>query len=114
MLHELNLNDEISYFTSLDIKKGKYETDYDGLDNRNAQDLPNEPKTFENSYFNITTETNFIGDDIHITEKSFKPFFYYQFPLILGSYHHIKYFRNAYPGVDFFDDILESSYCLLC
>ena len=106
----LNLNDEIAYFTSLEIKKGNYEIEYTGLDNRNAQDLPNEPKTFENSYFNITTETNFIGDDIHITEKSFKPFFYYQFPLILASYHHIKYFRNAYPGLDFFDDILDHSY----
>ena len=52
----LNLNDEISYFTSLDIKKGKYEIDYSGLDNRNAQDLPNEPKTFENSYFKKITD----------------------------------------------------------
>ena len=106
----LNLNDEISYFTSLDIKKGKYEIEYSGLDNRNAQDLPNEPKTFENSYFNITTETNFTGEDIHITEKSFKPFFYYQYPLILASHNHIKYFRSAYPGLDFFDDILDHSY----
>ena len=106
----LNLTDEIAYFTSLEIKKGKYEIEYSGLDNRNAQDLPNEPKTFENSYFNITTETNFSGEDIHITEKSFKPFFYYQFPLILGSYNHIKYFKNAYPGLDFFDDIIDHSY----
>ena len=106
----LNLTNEIAYFTSLEIKKGKYEIEYTGLDNRNAQDLPNEPLTFENSYFNITTETNFIGDDIHITEKSFKPFFYYQFPLILASYNHLKYFREAYPGLDFFDDILDYSY----
>ncbi len=106
----LNLNNEISYFTSLEVKKGNYELEYAGLDNRNAQDLPNEPKTFENSYVNIVTETNFVGDDIHITEKSFKPFFYYQFPLMLASYHHIKYFKKAYPGLDFFDDVIDHSY----
>jgi len=106
----LNLNDEISYFSSIEIKKGKYELDYSGLDNRDVQDLPSEPKTFENSYFNITTETNFIGQDIHITEKSFKPFFHYQFPLILASYNHVKYFRQAYPDFDFFDDVLDHSY----
>jgi hypothetical protein len=106
----LDLNDEISYFTSLEVKKGKYEIEYAGLDNRNAQDLPNEPKTFENSYFNITTETNFSGEDIHITEKSFKPFFYFQFPLILASHNHIKYFRQAYPGLDFFDDVINHGY----
>lgn len=106
----LDLNNEISYFTSLEVKKGNYELEYGGLDNRNAQDLPNEPKTFENSYFNIVTETNFVGDDIHITEKSFKPFFYYQFPLMLASYHHIKYFKRAYPGLDFFDDVIDHSY----
>jgi hypothetical protein len=105
-----NLSDEIKYFTSIDIKKSNYETHYDELDDREIQRLPNEPNTYENSYVNITTETNFLGKDIHITEKSFKPFYYYQFPMILASYQHLKYFREAYPDLDFFDDVIDHSY----
>jgi len=106
----LDLIHEISYFKNIETVKSKYEVDYAGLDNRDIQDIPKEPKTFENSYFNIVTETNFNDEDIHITEKSFKPFFYFQFPLILASYHHIKYFREAYPELDFFDDVIDHSY----
>jgi hypothetical protein len=106
----LELLDEIQYFTKIDIKKSNYETIYDELDDREVQRLPSEPNTYENSYVNITTETNFVGEDIHITEKSFKPFFYFQYPLILASHHHLKYFREAYPELDFFDDIIDHSY----
>lgn len=106
----LELLDEIQYFTKIDIKKSNYETTYDELDDREVQRLPSEPNTYENSYVNITTETNFVGEDIHITEKSFKPFVYYQFPMILASYHHLKYFREAYPDLDFFDDVIDHNY----
>ena len=73
---------------------------------------PDMSHNYKNAYINIVTESQFIdlGNVIHITEKSFKPFFYYQFPLILASYNHIKYFKAAYPGLDFFDDILDHSY----
>jgi hypothetical protein len=106
----LGLIDEIQYFTAIDIKKSNYETQYAELDDREVQRLPSEPNSYENSYVNITTETNFKGEDIHITEKSFKPFFYFQYPLILASYHHLKYFREAYPELDFFDDVIDHSY----
>jgi hypothetical protein len=65
--------------------------------------------TFENSYFNITTETEFSTNLIHITEKSFKPFYGMQFPLILASYHHTKEIKKRY-DFDFFDDIINHSY----
>ncbi len=106
----LDLLDELHYFTNIEIKKSNYETVYNELDDREVQRLPSEPNTYENSYVNITTETNFVGEDIHITEKSFKPFFYYQFPMILASYHHLKYFREAYPELDFFDDVINHGY----
>jgi hypothetical protein len=106
----LDLWDEISYLTSIDIKKSNYETEFAGLDDKEVQRLPSEPNSFENSYVNITTETNFVGEDIHITEKSFKPFFYFQYPMILASHHHLKYFREAYPELDFFDDVIDHSY----
>ena len=106
----LDLTKEIEYFTSIEIKKSNYEIDYAGLDDRQTQNLPFETKTYENSYFNIVTETNFVSEDIHITEKSFKPFKFFQFPLILASYHHVKYFREAYPELDLFDDVIDHSY----
>jgi len=106
----LDLIDEIHYFTNIETKKSNYEVAYTELDDREVQRLPNERSTYENSYVNITTETNFIGEDIHITEKSFKPFFYYQFPMILASHHHLKYLREAYPELDFFDDVINHSY----
>lgn len=106
----LNNVHELSKLLSIDIKKSNYETQYTELDDRVYQRLPVEPNTYENSYFNITTETNFVSEDIHITEKSFKAFFYYQFPIFVASYNHLKYFRNAYPEFDFFDDVIDHSY----
>lgn len=64
---------------------------------------------YENSYVNITTETIFFYRNVHITEKSFKPFAYYQFPLFLASHHHVKYLRENY-NFDLFDDIIDHSY----
>lgn len=105
-----DLIDEIKYMVSFEVVRGKYESNYLELLDRTKQNLPFEPKSFENSYFNIVTESNYVSKDIHVTEKSFKPFFHYQFPLILASYNHIKYFRSVYPEYDFFDDVINHSY----
>ena len=105
-----DLASEIDYFGSIEVKKSKYETDYTQFDDRTNQVLFFERATYENSYFNIVTETNYFDQDIHITEKSFKPFYFQQFPLILASYHHGHRFRAAYPEYDFFDDIIDHSY----
>ena len=51
--------------------------------------------TFRNAYLNITTETNFITEDVHITEKSFKPFFFYQIPIFLSSAFHVKNLKES-------------------
>ena len=69
------------------------------------------PHNYENTYVNIVTESQFIdlGNVVHITEKSFKPFFYYQFPIILATHHHIKSLKEKY-DFDFFDDIINHSY----
>ena len=66
---------------------------------------------FENSYINIVTESHyhFRQYDVHITEKSFKPFYYFQLPIFLASHHHIKMMREEY-GLDFFDDLIDHSY----
>ena len=72
---------------------------------------PEMPLNYENSYVNIVTESNFLDKEnvIQITEKSFKPFFYYQFPIILATHHHTKSLKEKY-GFDFFDDIIDHSY----
>ena len=73
--------------------------------------LPEFVNTFVNNYFNIVTESIFedFTQTIHITEKSIRPFYFYQFPLILATQGHVKYMKENY-GFDFYDDIINHSY----
>jgi hypothetical protein len=66
-------------------------------------------KTFQESYINIITESHYDILDIHITEKSFKPFYYFQMPLFFASYHHVKKLKEEY-GLFLFDDLIDHSY----
>lgn len=68
------------------------------------------PKTLQESYVNIVTESLFEDcNKVHITEKSIRPFYFNQIPIILASKHHIKNMREKF-GFDFFDDIIDHSY----
>lgn len=73
--------------------------------------IPEIIESFKNSYFNIVTESQYESknDNVHITEKTFRPFFYYQFPLFLASQHHIKFLKQEY-DFDLFDDVIDHSY----
>jgi len=104
---------EIEYFNSYGIKKSNYESHFPWLDEMTLNS-PSWWETFnseqyQNTYFNVTVETQYFGRDIHITEKSFKPFLHLQFPMILASRHHIKHMREFY-GYDFFDDVINHDY----
>ena len=66
-------------------------------------------ETFNQSYINIITESHFDIMDIHITEKSFKPFYYFQFPLFLASYNHIKKLKEEH-DLYLFEDLIDHSY----
>jgi hypothetical protein len=104
---------EIEYFNAYGIKKSSYESHFPWLDEMTI-DSPSWWKTFnskqyENTYFNVTVETQYFGRDLHITEKSFKPFLHLQFPMILASRHHIKHMKEYY-GYDFFDDVINHDY----
>jgi hypothetical protein len=107
---------EIEYFHSIDIKKCMFEENENWFDDKENPDgvywgdTYTEP-TYMESYFNIVTESEYSSDTIHISEKSFKPFVTYQFPLILASPKHIKAIRKRY-GFDFFDDVIDHSYDL--
>jgi hypothetical protein len=66
--------------------------------------------SYKNSYINILTESHYTTtNDIHITEKSFKPFYYFQIPIFLASYNHVKMLREEYDFY-FFDDLIDHSY----
>jgi hypothetical protein len=101
----------------LDYKLSDYERELYTFD-KNDKDQVSQTLTrienfdsYINSYVNITTESTFDGQQntIHISEKSFKPFFYFQFPIIVASQHHIKKMKELY-DLDFFDDIINHSY----
>ena len=66
-------------------------------------------ESYKESYINIITETHFSEKDIHITEKSFKPFYLYQLPIFLANVNHIKTLKKEY-GLDVFDDLINHSY----
>jgi len=111
---------EIEYFYNIGIKKNDYEIDVDYMDDKGEfkEDklpgwmlVPTFCVNHENSYVNIVTESQYNDylNVIHITEKSFKPFYYYQFPIILATHNHIKKMKELY-DFDFFDDIVNHSY----
>ena len=114
-----SLQEEIDYFFNVGIKKNDYEMESDWIDNDgNFIDglfpewmlVPTLCLNHENSYVNIVTESQYSNNKvIHITEKTFKPFFYYQIPLILATHNHIKKMRELY-DYDFFDDIINHDY----
>jgi hypothetical protein len=66
-------------------------------------------ESYEESYINIVTETYFNEKDIHITEKSFKPFYLHQLPIFLANQNHITTLKKEY-GLDTFDDLIDHSY----
>ena len=100
------IKDEVNYFNNLGIVKSFYEKNFswDG-----GGPDPIHVETFTNSYINITTESNFSDEEIHITEKSFKPFFFYQIPIIIASRYHINKMKENF-GFDFFEDLVDISY----
>jgi hypothetical protein len=73
--------------------------------------IPEDNFSYMNSYVNIVTESQFRDDFnvIHVSEKSFRPFAYYNLPLIVATQNHIKYMKDKY-GFDFYDDLINHDY----
>lgn len=113
--------EHIQFFTSIDIKKSDYESGENWFrpnsDEINTEGLPiwmripERAETFENSYVNIVTESSYLDSEsiVHITEKSFRPFYFYQLPIFVASHHHVKHLKEIY-GFDMFEDIINHSY----
>jgi hypothetical protein len=117
-----NYNKEIKTLNELKLKISDYEKTELSFDDNNEITVlnpkyknvllpPEIPENYINSYVNLVTETKFLDNEnvIQISEKSFKPFFYYQFPMILATHHHIKAMKEKY-DFDFFDDVIDHSY----
>ena len=107
----LEYEEEINYFKKIHNQPSKFEklrnwhidTTHNPLKDRMLTD------TYLNSYINIITETVFGWPEVHISEKSFRPFYFYQLPLFVASYRHVEYMRVMF-GFDFFDDLIDHSY----
>lgn len=113
---------EIDYFDNIKVKRSDYENKLKFLDENNyiqrnenynflGHGIPELSINYKNTYVNITTESTFIDDDdvVHISEKSLKPFFYYQIPLIVASSDHVKYLKEKYQ-LDLFEDLIDYSF----
>ena len=105
-----NLKDELGFLTNIDIKKCQYEESFvfdRGDVDYNDVFLNN---IYKDSYVNIITETHYEPSDIvHISEKSFIPFYFNQIPIFVASHHHVKYLRETF-DFDLFDDLVSHDY----
>lgn len=117
----LKINNDCPKYSEYEIDYNCYKKD-GSVDNSNFENLNGlagvsgglltleVPKTLEQSYINIVTESLYEDfNKIHITEKSIRPFYFNQIPLILGSRNHISKMKEKY-GFDFYDDIIDHSY----
>ena len=124
------IKEDILYFYSIDIKKSDYEInrrDFIGCDvvadksdlpplsgaamESGGYMLPEYGLTYQNSYINIVTESIWLDDYevVHITEKSFRPFNFYNMPIFVATQGHVKFIKETY-GFDLFDDLIDHSY----
>ncbi len=103
------LSDEIKYFHGFDVKKSIYELDFEfDIKNPNYNHLF-KLDTYSNAYINVVTESEFAKDVVHITEKSFLPFYFFQLPVFFASQHHLRILKETY-GFDTYDDLIDHSY----
>ena len=103
-----NLSKEISYLKNIKTKKCNFEIDFNKT-NIKPWNKAFEKRTFLNAYVNIINDTLFATEDIHITEKTFNPFYFYQYPLIVSSPYHIKNLKEE-QSFDLFEDMINIEY----
>jgi hypothetical protein len=102
------LKNDILFFNNVELKNADFETDFTDLPY--IGDISEIVKDQENSYINIVSESLFLEEDVvQITEKSLKPFFYYQIPIYCATHHHVKSLKEKY-DFDLFSDIVNHDY----
>lgn len=112
---EFFLNDEsfVNSFNKLKSEKklSHYEKNNDWFNVESKYDSNNHIclNSYLQSYFNIVTESHYSIESVHITEKSFKPFYYFQIPIFVASHRHVEFLRKEH-DLYLFDDIVDHSY----
>jgi hypothetical protein len=104
--------DEIDFFKKKGVKYSKYETNKKNwLNKEDGGRIVTKlsPECFINCYINIITETWQSTNEIHVSEKSFRAFYFMQLPIFVATQHHVKYLKNRF-GFDMFDDLIDHSY----
>jgi hypothetical protein len=105
-----NIINDFNEITSLP-KLGFYEQDKHWFNKpknyRHFQHI--EYECFKNSYINIVSESNYEVKEIHITEKTYKPFYFFQIPIFLATYGHVKMLKKE-QNFYLFDDLVDHSY----
>jgi hypothetical protein len=103
-----NLKNDILFFNNIELKNADFEND--STDMPYIGHISEIVKDQENSYINIVSESLFLEEDVvQITEKSLKPFFYYQIPIYCATHHHVKSLKEKY-DFDLFSDIVNHDY----
>jgi hypothetical protein len=105
--------DELDFFKNVGLKYSKYEEDKIDLLQLDGGHITNvvTPECYIESYINIITETNFYIPEIHISEKSFRAFYFMQLPIFIATDRHVEHLRKKF-GFDMFDDLIDHSYDL--
>jgi hypothetical protein len=106
--------DEIHYFKEIGLKYSKYEAHKSNwLEIEYPQNITNKitEECYLNCYINIITESLFDSPEIHISEKSFRAFYFMQLPIFVATHGHVAYLRKRF-GFDMFDDLIDHSYDL--
>jgi hypothetical protein len=102
------LKNDILFFNNIELKNADFENDF--IDLPYIGHISEIVKDQENSYINIVSESLFLEEDVvQITEKSLKPFFYYQIPIYCATHHHVKSLKEKY-DFDLFSDIVNHDY----
>ena len=107
----LDLNDKEEYYEYLSKFEIPLHYDTTESDPNIFVAFLNPPQTSFQSYICITTETTFQSgqreNDLVLSEKSFKPFFGFNIPLIVGIPTAIQYLKDL--GFDLFEDLFDIS-----
>jgi hypothetical protein len=109
----LNKDDFIQFcqYVNIPNKISEYESHIQNFNHNNMidWDVTYINNSYQYSYINLVTETLFSSGEIHITEKSIKPFFFFQIPIFMATPNHVKTLRHKF-NFDMFDDIIDHSY----
>jgi hypothetical protein len=106
-----SIKKEIEFFDKIDVKKSDYELNTHWFDDDYKLEFDKcfMLDSYQNSYINVVTESCFWEKSIHITEKVFKPFYFFQLPIFVSSYSYVKKLKELY-GFDVFYDLINHSY----